>query len=137
MLPNRSHERRTANELKLDGRYADEAIAMLAKEINAIGVPHREYQVKLFGGGNMFPDRSNPVSNVGIKNVEIARQLVSQHGFNCVAENLGGDGHRNIIFDVWSGDVWVKHAVIARQDVAQKAANNKTQDRRIACLAFA
>ena len=139
MLPNRSLERRTASDLPLDGRYADEAIEMLTKEINAVGVPHREYEVKLLGGGNMFPDRSNPVSNVGIKNVETARQLVKKHGYNCVAEHLGGDGHRNIIFDVWSGDVWVKHAVIARQEVslAKRVNNNQIRDRRIACLAFA
>lgn len=136
MLPSRSHERREASASGLDGRYADEAIEMLEKEIYAVGVPHREYQVKLFGGGNMFPERSNPVSNVGIKNVETARKLVSRHGFNCVAEHLGGDGHRNVIFDVWSGHVWVKHAVIARQEVAQKTANNKIQDRRIPCAVF-
>ena len=139
MLPNRSLERRTASDLPLDGRYADEAIELLTKEINLAGVPHREYEVKLFGGGNMFPDRSNPVSNVGIKNVETARQLVKKHGYNCVAEHLGGDGHRNIIFDVWSGSVWVKHAVIARQEVslAKRVNNNQIRDRRIACLAFA
>lgn len=121
MLPNRSHELHTASERALDGRYADEAIEMLSKEFNEIGVPHREYKVKLFGGGNMFPDRSNPVSHVGIKNVEIARRLVTKHGFNCVAENLGGDGHRNVIFDVWSGNVWVKHVVIARKEHAPQA----------------
>ena len=139
MLPNRSLERRQASDLPLDGRYADEAIEMLTKEINAVGVPHREYEVKLFGGGNMFPDRSNPVSNVGIKNVDTARQLVKNNGFNCVAEHLGGDGHRNIIFDVWSGSVWVKHAAIARQEITVPKANKTTQiqDRRIACLAFA
>lgn len=137
MLPSRSHERRDASALALDGRYADEAIEMLTKEINAVGAPHREYQVKLFGGGNMFPDRSNPVSHVGIKNVDTARKLVTQHGFNCVAEHLGGDGHRNVIFDVWSGHVWVKHAVIARREVTQPVKINKIQDRRMLCAVFA
>jgi chemotaxis protein CheD len=112
MLPNRSPKRRTGQAQELDGRYADEAIDMLIKEINAVGAPCREYEVKLFGGGNMFPERSNPVRNVGIQNVEMARKLALRHGFNCVAENLGGDGHRNVIFDVWSGHVWVRHASI-------------------------
>lgn len=131
MLPNRSHERRSASAAGLDGRYADEAIAMLTKEIDAVGVPHREYQVKLFGGGNMFPDRSNPVSHVGLKNVATARKLVVKHGFNCVAEHLGGDGHRKVIFDVWSGHVWVKHAVITRQET-----DNQVKDRRAPCAVF-
>jgi chemotaxis protein CheD len=25
------------------------------------------------------------------------------------AEHLAGDGHRNVIFDLASGDVWVRH----------------------------
>ena len=133
MLPNRSLEKRGTSGPTLDGRYADEAVEMLSRELDLIGAPHREYMVKLFGGGNMFPDRRNPVNHVGIKNVEIARHLVARHGFNCVAEHLGGDGHRNVIFDVWNGNVWVKHAVIARQ--AQ--ANNQIHDRRMLCDVFA
>lgn len=142
MLPNRSCEQRKISALALDGRYADEAIEMLIREINAIGAPHRDYKVKLFGGGNMFPDRSSPVSHVGIKNVETARRLVTRHGFNCVAEHLGGYGHRNVIFDVWNGDVWVKHAVIAHQQnrphqLARQSIENQIEDRRMPCAVFA
>lgn len=130
MLPNRTQERREVSERELDGRYADEAIEMLTREVDRIGVPHREFIVKLFGGGNMFPESRNRVSHVGLKNVEVARSLVARHGFNCVAEHLGGDGHRNVIFDIWSGNVWVKHAVIARQD------SDVGDDRRMVCAAF-
>jgi chemotaxis protein CheD len=134
MLPNRTLEKRAIGTNMPDGRYADEAIEMLVKEINAVGAPHREYQVKLFGGGNMFPERSNPASHVGMKNVEAARELVRRRNFNCVAEHLGGDGHRNVIFDIWSGHVWVKHAAIARPEAEQ---NNTTKDRRMQCAEFA
>lgn len=137
MLSNRSPERRDISAPASDGRYADEAIAMLLKEINAVGVPYREYQVKLFGGGNMFPGRTNVENHVGIKNVEAAHKLVAKHGFNCVAKQLGGEGHRNVIFDVWSGDVWVKHAVIARTDVIRRVADNRVNNRRMHCLEFA
>ena len=130
MLPNRSQEKRRVSQLAPDGRYADEAIEMLTREINQIGAPHREYLVKLFGGGNMFPNRSNPVSHVGIKNVESARSLVARHGFNCVAEHLGGDGYRNVIFDIWNGNVWVTHAAIARDEACA------TEDRRMPCAVF-
>ncbi len=137
MLPNRSLEKRGIRTTSLDGRYADEAVELLTQEIDAVGVPHREYEVKLFGGGNMFPDRTNSVSNVGIKNVETARKLVVKHGFNCVAAHLGGDGHRNVIFDVWSGHVWVKHAVIARQEGVPQETNKPMNDRRLVCAVFA
>jgi len=98
----------------VDGRYADEAIALLLREIDATGVKHREFEVKLFGGGNMFPGRSSVENHVGARNVDAARQLVAKHGFNCVAEHLGGHGHRNVILDVWNGNVWVRHTSIAR-----------------------
>lgn len=142
MLPNRSSEQRKTSVLALDGRYADEAIEMFIREINAIGAPHRDYKVKLFGGGNMFPDSTSPVSHVGIKNVETARRLVTRYGFNCVAEHLGGYGHRNVIFDVWNGDVWVKHAVIAHQQnrphqLARQSIENQIEDRRMPCAVFA
>lgn len=135
MLPSRTLERRGATRQELDGRYADEAIAMLAKEIDATGIPHREYQVKLFGGGNMFPGRSNVENHVGFKNVEMARNLVAKHDFNCVAEHLGGIGHRNIIFEVWNGQVWVKHATAVRREDGASRFKNKTNDRRLACAA--
>ena len=137
MLPSRTQERRSASAQELDGRYADEAITLLAKEIDAAGIPHREYQVKVFGGGNMFPGRTNAESNVGFKNVETARNLVAKHGFNCVAEHLGGYGHRNVIFDVWDGQVWVKHAPISGTDAAVRNVPGQATDRRIPCAAFA
>jgi chemotaxis protein CheD len=95
---------------RLDGRYADEAIESMSYEIKNSGTQAHEYQVKLFGGGHMFsgkPTRQD--ANVGEKNIEVARSLIKQHGFFSCAEHLGGNGHRNIFFDIWSGHVWVRH----------------------------
>lgn len=147
MLPSRTQERRSREVAvsPLDGRYADEAMELLAKEMDAAGAPHQEYEVKLFGGGNMFPGRSNQENHVGLKNVETARNIVARHGFNCVAEHLGGVGHRNVIFDVWSGRVWVKYAPIGQvQAPAEVQAKNRAfnmpglfAEKRMACAAFA
>ncbi|TAN69645.1 MAG: chemotaxis protein CheD [Methylobacter sp.] len=94
-----------------DGRYADEAIVLLLKKMDVVGASYKEYQVKLFGGGNMFPEmpKKNSQSLIGIKNVHAAQRLTKQYGFTCVAEHLGGVGYRRVMFDVWSGEVWVKH----------------------------
>lgn len=51
MLPSRMHGSRAG----LDGRYGDEAIALMLKEIHASGADPRDFRVRLFGGGNMFP----------------------------------------------------------------------------------
>ena len=36
-------------------------------------------------------------------NVEFGRAAIAQCGFKLCAEDLGGQGHRNVILDVWSG----------------------------------
>lgn len=95
---------------ELNGCYADEAMELMLREIRAAGTQPRDYQVKLFGGGHMFSAHQAVSSNhVGAKNVEVARRLIKQHGFTSIAEHLGGIGHRNIFFDIWSGHVWVRH----------------------------
>jgi len=110
MLPERGGVLRADVQAAHDGRYADTAMALLLKEMVVIGAPYKEYQVKLFGGSTMFPKAyNNRMSHINIQNVQAARRLVKQHGFSCVAEHLGGIGPRNVIFEVWSGDVWVKH----------------------------
>lgn len=114
MLPQRGCERRTGKWPVPNGRFADEAMALLLKSMDALGAPHRDYQVKLFGGGNMFPHvQDNMALPIGLQNVQAARRLVQKHGFACVAEHLGGIGHRHIIFEVWSGEVWVKHTDVS------------------------
>ncbi len=55
---------------------------------------------------------STNMSRIGDLNVQAARRLVKQYGFSCVAEHLGDIGHRNVVFEVWSGEVWVKHSQV-------------------------
>lgn len=91
----------------LDGRYAEDAFALMLLAIGRYGAPAHEYQVKLFGGGDMFPGQGNSVQ-VGRRNVEVARALVRRHGMSIASEHLEGIGHRSVIFDVGSGEVWVR-----------------------------
>jgi chemotaxis protein CheD len=108
LLPKRDRVRRAGD---WSGCYADEAIGLMLKKIDAVGASYKEYQVKLFGGGNMFPETpKSGLPQVGPRNVQAARQLVKQHGFTCVSEHLDGIGHRNVIFEVRNGEVWVKHS---------------------------
>ena len=120
MLPSRVNQQFGT----LDGRYADEATALIFREMHRAATPPHEYQVKMFGGANMFPEhRTQESDHVGQRNVQAARNIVETHGLTCVCEHTAGIGHRNVIFDVWSGDVWVKHQAPLRQPrVAAKSA---------------
>src|SRR5450830_223953 len=75
---------------KLDGRYGDEAMVLMQLEIRKTSPLPQDYQVKLFGGGNMFSKQaSSNADHVGAKNVEMARSLMKRHGFKVQAEHLG------------------------------------------------
>lgn len=120
MLPSRGGNR----PVTPDGRYADEVISLFLRETALAKTRPSEYEVKLFGGGDMFPhyrmkrnmskSASVPargsVENISLRNIEVGRSLMEKHGFRIKAENVGGNGRRHIIFDIWSGHVWVRHS---------------------------
>ena len=96
---------------ELDGKYADEAIEMFMQALATRKTHPAEYEVKIFGGGRMFADENgNPAGfDVGSRNVEAADRLLDRYGFRTIkARNVGGRGHRRLLFDLWSGDAWLK-----------------------------
>lgn len=105
MLPARNRR----PEEPLDGRYGDEAMALFDREIARHGTRPADYCAKVFGGGNMFPTRPRPTPalDVGQRNILTAHSLLAERGIRIVAEHLGGDGHRKLVFDVGSGDAWI------------------------------
>lgn len=94
----------------LDGRYGDEALELFVMEVARFNTRPGEYQAKIFGGGNMFQAlKGGKASSVGENNVRQARALLHGAGFGIVSEDVGGSGHRRIIFDLNDGNVWVRH----------------------------
>lgn len=97
-----------------DGRYGEEAMWLMVRELEGMDVKPSECVGKIFGGGNMFPDQARTKAmNVGQRNGEAARSLLHAHGVRVVSESLFGVGHRQIIFDVNSGHVWARHNKLA------------------------
>jgi chemotaxis protein CheD len=107
MLPSRSQG---ASRPALDGRYGEEAMLMFMRELRRSGTSPGEYRTRLLGGGRMFHQPADAPQAIDIcaRNAQAARELVIRHGFGLHAEDLGGRGHRSVIFDLWSGDVWLK-----------------------------
>lgn len=122
MLPTRTKGVSQANEHIDDGgRYADEAMAKFLKEIKNHGTKPSEYQAKIFGGGNMLG--KNGIKSqfaVGDRNIKAGNSLLEKHGFNVIAEHMGGAFHRQVLFEVWSGNVWLKrHAAMGLEEAAR------------------
>jgi chemotaxis protein CheD len=120
LLPSRG----TASGGVLDGRYGEEVICIMLRELAGVDVGPTECVAKIFGGGNMFPGQTrHDARNVGIKNGEAARALLLLHRIPIVSESLFGVGHRQIIFDVSNGDVWARQVTPA--DVRQARGEHK------------
>jgi len=98
----------------LEGRYGDEAIALMLAEIRASGSRPADYRVRVFGGSDMFPGfTARSATPIGRRNVEAARHLIDAHQLRCVASHVEGSGHRHLLFDIWSGHVTMKQAILA------------------------
>ncbi|MES3020839.1 MAG: chemotaxis protein CheD [Pseudomonadota bacterium] len=90
-----------------NAHYGDEALWLMAQELDKAKVPLKQCEAKIFGGGNMFPKQlRGGAGNIGQQNGETARRLLRQYQIPVVSESLFGVGHRKIIFNVGTGHVW-------------------------------
>jgi chemotaxis protein CheD len=104
----------------LDGRYGDEVMHIMSRDLQHTHVNPTQCVAKIFGGGNMFPDQArSDIPNIGLKNGEAARAVLMAHRIPVVSENLFGVGHRQIIFDIGSGDVWARQIKPKRPPLQQ------------------
>jgi len=94
---------------ELSGRYGEEALQLMLEQLRAHGVQGQECLAKIFGGGAMFPaSERRGVQAIGRRNGEEAEKLLQKYGIPVVSRSLFGVGHRQIVFEVASGDVWVR-----------------------------
>ena len=111
-------ERETTGEgepsAELSGRYGKDAMELMVAQLRERGVAARECEAKVFGGGTMFPlIEAGRQQGIGHRNGVAAEKLLAQYGIPVVSESLFGTGHRHILFDVATGDVWVRQGELA------------------------
>jgi len=118
MLPQRASR---DPQTPADGRYGDEAMGLLVEQIRLHRCMPSEFEAKLFGGGRMFAEHIGPDGSrrsLQAANVEAARNLVERYGLRLRAEHLGGAGHREVMFDLPTGAVWIRHSPLRVGDNA-------------------
>jgi chemotaxis protein CheD len=105
LLPSRG-----ANQRLSQGHYADGAVQLFLCEIKKTHTRPSEYEVKLFGGSNMFEalGHKGTAVNVSKSNIDTGVSLLLKHGFTINAKDVGGARYRRIYLELWSGDVWVQ-----------------------------
>ena len=100
-----------------DGRYAEGAINWFLECLRDLGAPAKEFQVKMFGGGAQFTtSRGRIDGGIPDSNVAAGHTLLARHGFVLSAEQIGGCGRRHVIFQLATGDVWIRHVATLMQE---------------------
>ena len=79
------------------GKYADTAVALFIKELNALGCRNRSLIAKMGGGARMF-EYFGANLNIGERNAERVRALLKENNIKLAAEDVGGKVGRSVTF---------------------------------------
>ncbi len=79
------------------GKYADTAIPILFDELTANGSKKKSLVAKMAGGATMFEAFSASM-NIGQRNIDKVKSLLSEHNIRLVAEDTGGKMGRSVYF---------------------------------------
>jgi len=86
-------------------RFGSVAIPELVLRILALGGRKNQLVAKIFGDAGTMPGLH---TGLGAKNVQIARRILAVERIPIVAEDVGGERGRKIVFDTGDGHVWVR-----------------------------
>lgn len=105
MLPDSSQFKNIVNPLK----YADLGIEDLLKRMINLGCRKTSITAKIAGGASMFnfPDKKIS-SDVGRRNSEAVIEVIKRLSIPLLAEDVGGNKGRTMIFDSKDGKVTIR-----------------------------
>lgn len=123
LLADRPERKAGQHTTALDARYGTEALLLMLHGLERRGIAPRECEAKVFGGAHMFPNWSQMHHQVGQRNGHAALAMLQEFGIDLVSSCLYGYGHRVIVFDIDSGDVWARQAETASPRGAMSASS--------------
>lgn len=89
-------------------RYVDAAIHTLIERMQQFGSRREWIEVKLFGGSSMIFAPNNERVGVGEKNINRAKEILEKLQLPLAAEDTGGILSRRLIFNSFTGEVFVR-----------------------------
>ena len=97
------------NPEKQSLKFADTALELMLKDLEAMGVRKRGLVAKLAGGAQMFSfSSSNQLNSIGYRNALAVKDILTSHGIKILAEDTGGNKGRTIEIDLDSGKLRIK-----------------------------
>jgi chemotaxis protein CheD len=94
-------------------RFGVHAMELLIGKIQRLGGERRTLQAKVFGGGHVL-QIAGAAESVPEQNIRFVRRFLSEEDIPVVAEDLGGEQARQVIFRTDSGRVWLKRLPVSR-----------------------
>jgi chemotaxis protein CheD len=79
-------------------RYGNTALAELVAAVRALGAEPCSWQAGLYGGASILAAFRARGDTLGARNVDLARQFLKRSGIPVVAEDVGGQRGRRLVF---------------------------------------
>lgn len=90
-------------------KFADLGIPIMIDDIRRYGGKSGRLTAKLAGGAQMFSGMDEKfVLNIGLRNSAMVKQILTKLGIRILAEELGGNRGRTMIFDTLTGQVTIR-----------------------------
>lgn len=128
MLPQQNGAPSEAWGEGMASRYGNWAMEYLINEILKLGGTRRNLEIKVFGGGNVLRN----MTDVGQRNIEFVRKYIYEENFEVVAEDLGGECARKVLYFPDTGAVKVRKirevpndTIIKREQEYSRGLNSK------------
>ncbi len=89
-------------------KYVECSIRHMLEQFRSLGIGHREIEVKLFGGADMFAAGDGERETVGAQNTKIALRTIKKERLTLSKSDTGGSQGRKIFFYTHTGEIFLK-----------------------------
>ena len=90
-------------------RFGNFAVGELLRQVCEAGAARQRLFAKIFGGASVLERGPEfEPARIGRRNVELARSLLADAGIPILAEDVGGNRGRKLMFQTHDGNAWVK-----------------------------
>ncbi|PIH02993.1 chemotaxis protein CheD [Clostridium combesii] len=114
MLPDSTQFSKVTNPMK----FADLAIPILVEKMEKLGARKNGLKAKICGGASMFnfSDKSM-VMDIGNRNGKAVKEKLKELSIPLLAEDIGGNKGRTMIFDTSTGKVYIKTVGLGTKEI--------------------